>query len=184
MRGMRLSPHQRLVREMILQLKRGYLDAAYFRHKFGVDILDRWPRGLGRLRGGRSVLDRSADGPHRTDARRTAAGRRLAARVFRTAIPRDTLYMSRRACFFMNPRSSAEPCSSLCALFAIVHRATLTAQTTGTFIDRQAPSDLRVVSYNIWLRLDLFRHPLDPSGEVCPGHAGLRPDMIQLAGAL
>ncbi len=43
MRGMRLSPHQRLVREMILQLKRGYLDVQYFRNKFGVDIRVEWP---------------------------------------------------------------------------------------------------------------------------------------------
>jgi oxygen-independent coproporphyrinogen-3 oxidase len=44
MRGMSLSAHQRLVREMILQLKRGYLDSQYFQNKFGVDILDRWSR--------------------------------------------------------------------------------------------------------------------------------------------
>ena len=31
-----------LVREMILQLKTGQLDAGYFRRKFGVDILDHW----------------------------------------------------------------------------------------------------------------------------------------------
>ncbi|MEX0610846.1 MAG: radical SAM protein, partial [Pirellulales bacterium] len=42
MRGMRLTAHQQLVREMILQLKRGYLDANYFDEKFSVDILDRW----------------------------------------------------------------------------------------------------------------------------------------------
>src|SRR4029453_12469349 len=41
-RGLELSQHQRLVREMILQLKRGYLNLAYFRDKFGTDILDEW----------------------------------------------------------------------------------------------------------------------------------------------
>jgi coproporphyrinogen III oxidase-like Fe-S oxidoreductase len=41
-RAMRPTPHQLLVREMILQLKRGYLDAGYFRRKFGVEILDEW----------------------------------------------------------------------------------------------------------------------------------------------
>ncbi len=41
-RALRLTPHQALVREMILQLKRGYLDAAYFRDKFEVQILDNW----------------------------------------------------------------------------------------------------------------------------------------------
>ena len=39
---MRPTPHQLLIREMILQLKRGYLDAAYFRDKFAVEILDAW----------------------------------------------------------------------------------------------------------------------------------------------
>jgi oxygen-independent coproporphyrinogen III oxidase len=41
-RGLRLSAHQRLVREMILQLKRGYLDVGYFQRKFGVDVLGQW----------------------------------------------------------------------------------------------------------------------------------------------
>jgi oxygen-independent coproporphyrinogen-3 oxidase len=41
-RGMRPSKHQLLVRELILQLKTGQLDAGYFRHKFGVEILDDW----------------------------------------------------------------------------------------------------------------------------------------------
>jgi oxygen-independent coproporphyrinogen-3 oxidase len=34
--------HQMLIREMILQLKRGYLDVGYFRVKFDVGILDHW----------------------------------------------------------------------------------------------------------------------------------------------
>lgn len=38
-RGFVPSDHQRLVREMILLLKRGHLDAGYFRDKFGVEIL-------------------------------------------------------------------------------------------------------------------------------------------------
>ena len=41
-RGMRPSKHQLLVREMILQLKTGQIDAGYFRRKFGVEILDDW----------------------------------------------------------------------------------------------------------------------------------------------
>jgi coproporphyrinogen III oxidase-like Fe-S oxidoreductase len=41
-RGMQPTPHQLLIREMILQLKTGRLDAGYFRRKFGVDILDEW----------------------------------------------------------------------------------------------------------------------------------------------
>lgn len=42
-RGLRISQHQQLVREMILQLKRGYLNSGYFRDKFGVDVLEQWP---------------------------------------------------------------------------------------------------------------------------------------------
>jgi oxygen-independent coproporphyrinogen-3 oxidase len=41
-RALRPTKHQLLVREMILQLKRGYLDAGYFRKKFSVEILDEW----------------------------------------------------------------------------------------------------------------------------------------------
>lgn len=39
-RGFVPTDHQRLVREMILLLKRGYLDAGYFRNKFNVDIIE------------------------------------------------------------------------------------------------------------------------------------------------
>ncbi len=41
-RAMRPSPHQLLIREMILQLKRGFLSRDYFQRKFGVDIVDEW----------------------------------------------------------------------------------------------------------------------------------------------
>lgn len=41
-RGLRPTCHQLLVRELILQLKTGRLDAGYFRRKFSVDILDEW----------------------------------------------------------------------------------------------------------------------------------------------
>ena len=41
-RGLKPSTHQLLIREMILQLKRGYLDADYYRRKFGTDILAEW----------------------------------------------------------------------------------------------------------------------------------------------
>ena len=36
------TPLQLLIREMILQLKRGYLDPAYFQAKFGSDIVSQW----------------------------------------------------------------------------------------------------------------------------------------------
>ena len=36
------TPQQALIREMILQLKKGHLDVAYFRDKFQVDIVEHW----------------------------------------------------------------------------------------------------------------------------------------------
>ena len=41
-RAMRPTDRQRLIREMILQLKRGYLEVAYFQDKFDVNILETW----------------------------------------------------------------------------------------------------------------------------------------------
>jgi oxygen-independent coproporphyrinogen-3 oxidase len=41
-RGLRPSQHQLLVRELILLLKTGHLDAGRFRDKFGVEILEEW----------------------------------------------------------------------------------------------------------------------------------------------
>ncbi len=39
-RGLTPTPHQKLIREMVLQMKEGRLDAGDFREKFGVEILD------------------------------------------------------------------------------------------------------------------------------------------------
>ena len=41
-RGMKPTPQQLLIREMILLLKTGRIDAAYFRRKFGAEILTQW----------------------------------------------------------------------------------------------------------------------------------------------
>jgi oxygen-independent coproporphyrinogen-3 oxidase len=41
-RAMRISPRQALIREMILQLKKGFLNGEYFQSKYGVDIFDEW----------------------------------------------------------------------------------------------------------------------------------------------
>lgn len=41
-RALAITPHQALVREMILQLKKGWLNPVYFQQKFGVDIVDQW----------------------------------------------------------------------------------------------------------------------------------------------
>ena len=41
-RALQITEHQALIREMILQLKKGWLDGTYFARKFGVDIFDQW----------------------------------------------------------------------------------------------------------------------------------------------
>jgi oxygen-independent coproporphyrinogen-3 oxidase len=50
-RALVASARERLTREVILQLKRGELDAAYFRGKFGVDILEVFREPLAQLAG-------------------------------------------------------------------------------------------------------------------------------------
>lgn len=41
-RALRPTEEQLLIREVILQLKRGYLDVSYFQEKFSINILQRW----------------------------------------------------------------------------------------------------------------------------------------------
>jgi len=41
-RALTPTPHQLLVREVILQLKRGFLNPEYFQNKYGVNILQHW----------------------------------------------------------------------------------------------------------------------------------------------
>jgi oxygen-independent coproporphyrinogen-3 oxidase len=49
-RGLAMNDSERLVREMILQMKLGGLEAGYFREKFGVEILSRFAAPLEELR--------------------------------------------------------------------------------------------------------------------------------------
>lgn len=46
-RALRPTPHQRLIREMILQMKEGHVSAQNFRDKFGVEILDEFSEAFG-----------------------------------------------------------------------------------------------------------------------------------------
>ena len=41
-RGLKPTPHQVLIRELILQPEEGLARRGYFRSKFGVEILDEW----------------------------------------------------------------------------------------------------------------------------------------------
>jgi oxygen-independent coproporphyrinogen-3 oxidase len=49
-RALPLTPKQRLIREMILQLKTGWLDTGYFERKFGVDVWEEFQPVYERLR--------------------------------------------------------------------------------------------------------------------------------------
>ena len=49
-RAYRPSDDERLIREFVLQLKRGALKPSYFARRYGVDVLDRFAEPLGRLR--------------------------------------------------------------------------------------------------------------------------------------
>lgn len=73
-RGFIPTPHQKLVREMILLLKRGFLETSYFQNKFGVDIIANWKNvwdgyvaeGLAKIDGQRIEL--TMDGLLRADS--------------------------------------------------------------------------------------------------------------------
>ena len=58
LRAVSLTPKQRLIREMILQLKTGTLDTAYFQNKFGVDVWHEFQPVYDRLRR-EGLLDRN-----------------------------------------------------------------------------------------------------------------------------
>ena len=49
LRALTLTPKQKLIREMILQLKTGAIDLAYFRRKFGVDVWNEFEPVYDRL---------------------------------------------------------------------------------------------------------------------------------------
>ncbi len=60
-RALPVKPRQLLIREMILQLKRGRLDAAYFRRKFGDEVLEIYTDEFARLEAD-GFLTRTSDG--------------------------------------------------------------------------------------------------------------------------
>jgi oxygen-independent coproporphyrinogen-3 oxidase len=49
-RAFRPSPEERMIRELVLQLKRGAVRPAYFREKHGVSVLERWRGEIEELR--------------------------------------------------------------------------------------------------------------------------------------
>jgi oxygen-independent coproporphyrinogen-3 oxidase len=59
-RALRVSDRERLIRELVLQMKLGYLDAPYFREKFGSSILEEFETPFTALRD-RGYLDWTND---------------------------------------------------------------------------------------------------------------------------
>jgi oxygen-independent coproporphyrinogen-3 oxidase len=60
LRAVALTPKQRLIREMILQLKTGALDTTYFRKKYSVDVWREFQPVYERLSEGK-LLERNGD---------------------------------------------------------------------------------------------------------------------------
>ena len=85
-RGMRPTPHQLLVREMILQLKTGRLDAGYFRRQIRRRNSRRLARRLAAVSTKRLLEIEGATGSGH--AGRSVASRRPAAGIFRAGAPR------------------------------------------------------------------------------------------------
>ena len=48
-RALTPTPEERMIRELILQMKRGHVDGGYFRGKFGIDIQQRFAGPFGKL---------------------------------------------------------------------------------------------------------------------------------------
>jgi coproporphyrinogen III oxidase-like Fe-S oxidoreductase len=59
-RAYRPSPDERLIRELVLQLKRGSIRPAYFLEKYGVDVRQRFAEAFGSLRDD-GYLDKAGD---------------------------------------------------------------------------------------------------------------------------
>jgi oxygen-independent coproporphyrinogen-3 oxidase len=59
LRALTLTPKQKLIREMVLQLKTGAIDIEYFRAKFGVDVWREFEPVYERLDGGKLVERRN-----------------------------------------------------------------------------------------------------------------------------
>ncbi len=113
-RGMRPTPHQLLVREMILQLKTGRLDADYFRQQVRQpNIVDQW-RDVWQDYQAEGYLTVSGD-DDRLDPGRPAARRRAAAGLLRARASRGPLYMSDELVFMMGQFTARFPTDRLYA---------------------------------------------------------------------
>jgi oxygen-independent coproporphyrinogen-3 oxidase len=70
-RALTPTKEERMIRELILQMKRGHVDSAYFQGKFGIDIQERFAGPFGKLRREGFL---AADGNHDGDVRLNREG--------------------------------------------------------------------------------------------------------------
>ncbi len=90
-RALPVNRHELLIREMILQLKTGRLEAGYFRRKFGSDILEDFADGFAQLEGD-GFLTRTPDGVELTREGLLQIDRRLPA-FFEPQYPEHAVYL-------------------------------------------------------------------------------------------
>ncbi len=92
-RAYRPTDEERLIREFVLQLKRGSNRPSYFEQKYGVDVLVAiWRRDQVAARGWLSC--RGQRRSHRADARRPDARRRAAAPLLPAGTRRHSLHLT------------------------------------------------------------------------------------------
>jgi len=70
-RALTPTKEERMIRELILQMKRGHVDSSYFRGKFGIDIQERFAGPFGKLRHEGFL---AVDGNHGGDVRLNREG--------------------------------------------------------------------------------------------------------------
>ena len=92
-RAYRPTAEERMIREFVLQLKRGALRPDYFATKYGVDVLERFAEPLASLQGTGYLAgaDQERDRAH---ARRAAARGRPAAPLLPAAARGDSIYLT------------------------------------------------------------------------------------------
>jgi oxygen-independent coproporphyrinogen-3 oxidase len=60
-RGYRPTTEERMIREFVLQLKRGWIRPAHFQRKYGVNVLERFRKGLDSLENERWLAERTPE---------------------------------------------------------------------------------------------------------------------------
>ena len=122
-RAYRPTDEERLIREFVLQLKRGSIAPAYFREKYRVNILDRFREQLESLEA-EGYLQAATDEGGRADPRRAAARGRAAPAVLPARARGHPLHVidgHARFSAALNTRSGAASSSTKSDTAGIVH---------------------------------------------------------------